>query len=65
MVWQLVFAGADTNCEITEGYPQSLWDLSHINEPTLKALIHFWEPSTHHLHPKKVRAALYWYDFNL
>jgi hypothetical protein len=64
MVWTLVFAGADLDCEIfVEGYPHSVWELCPTGDPeTKKALLHFWEPSTHFRHPKEVREAIVWYE---
>ena len=63
MVWKLVFAGADLDCEIfVDGFPHSVWELCPAEDSeTKKALFHFWEPSTHIRHPKKVRDAIVWY----
>lgn len=60
MVWLLVFAGADVNCEIQDEFSETIWELSGIEPATYKALLHFWEPSTHFRHPQKVRDAIFW-----
>jgi hypothetical protein len=59
MIWLLVFSGADLNMlGFDDGRQVTVWEMC--NEETYKALLHFWDASSHKKHPKVVRDAIVW-----
>lgn len=61
-VWHLVLNGADTTLPyIHHNTSKTVWQLCDGDAATREALLHFWTPQTHKLHPRWTKNAIVWY----
>lgn len=61
-MWKLILHGAEPVGYMgREGARKTVWELCGDSKSMKEALLHFWTPVTHRLHPRWVRDAIFWY----